>query len=255
MLLDLERPICFFDLETTGTSIVNDRIIEIAIIKIFPEGSKKEKVWRVNPQCPIPKGATLIHGITDEDVENEPSFKELSNDIYNFIKNSDLAGYNLDRFDIPLLVEEMLRANIDFNFDNVKSIDVQTIFHKMEQRTLAAALKFYCNKEHKNAHSALADTRATYDVLLGQLRKYDELKSDVKFLSKFSTNKKLVDFAGFIVYDEDGDESFSFGKHKGEKVKTIMKKEPGYFGWIMNADFPIYTKKILTSIRLKNTNI
>ena len=255
MLLNLERPICFFDLETTGTSIVKDRIIEIGIIKIFPEGNQNEKVWRVNPQCPIPHEATLIHGITDLDVQNEPSFKELSNDIYNFIKNSDLAGYNSDRFDIPLLVEEMLRADIDFNFDSVKTIDVQTIFHKMEQRTLSAALKFYCNKEHKDAHSALADTKATYEVLKGQLKKYNELKADVTFLSEFSTNSKFVDFAGFIIYDKDGEESFSFGKHKGQKVKTVMEKEPGYFGWIMNADFPIYTKKILTSIRLKNSNI
>ncbi len=209
----------------------------------------------MNPEYPIPNEATLIHGITDLDVKNEPSFKDLSNDIYNFIKNSDLAGYNSDRFDIPLLVEEMLRADIDFNFDNVKTIDVQTIFHKMEQRNLSAALKFYCDKEHKDAHSALADTRATYEVLNGQLKKYSELNRDVNFLSEFSTNSKFADFAGFIIYDKDGEESFSFGKHKGQKVKIVMQKEPGYFGWIMNADFPIYTKKVLTAIRLKNSNI
>jgi len=255
MLLNLERPICFFDLETTGTNIVKDRIVEIAIIKIFPDGKENEKIWRVNPECPIPKEATLIHGITDLDVQNEPSFRDLSNDIYNFIKNSDLAGYNSDRFDIPLLVEEMLRAEINFNFDNIKTIDVQTIFHKMEQRNLSAALKFYCGKDHKNAHSALADTRATYQVLNGQLEKYIELNRDVNFLSEFSSNSKFADFAGFIVYDKDGEESFSFGKHKGQKVKTIMEKEPGYFGWLMNADFPIYTKKVLTAIRLKDSNI
>ncbi len=255
MLLNLERPICFFDLETTGTNIVKDRIVEIAIIKIFPDGKENEKIWRVNPECPIPKEATLIHGITDLDVQNEPSFRDLSNDIYNFIKNSDLAGYNSDRFDIPLLVEEMLRAEINFNFDDIKTIDVQTIFHKMEQRNLSAALKFYCGKDHKNAHSALADTRATYQVLNGQLEKYIELNRDVNSLSEFSSNSKFADFAGFIVYDKDGEESFSFGKHKGQKVKTIMKKEPGYFGWLMNADFPIYTKKVLTAIRLKNSNI
>ena len=255
MLLNLKRPICFFDLETTGTNIVKDRIVEIGIIKIFPDGKQNEKIWRVNPECPIPNEATLIHGITDLDVKNEPSFKDLSNNIYNFIKNSDLAGYNSDRFDIPLLVEEMLRADINFNFDDVKTIDVQTIFHKMEQRNLSAALKFYCDKEHKDAHSALADTRATYEVLNGQLKKYSELNRDVNFLSEFSTNSKFADFAGFIVYDKDGEESFSFGKHKGQKVKIIMQKEPGYFGWIMNADFPIYTKKVLTAIRLKNSNI
>ena len=255
MLLNLKRPICFFDLETTGTNIVKDRIVEIGIIKIFPDGKKNEKIWRVNPECPIPNEATLIHGITDLDVKNEPSFKDLSNNIYNFIKNSDLAGYNSDRFDIPLLVEEMLRADVNFNFDDVKTIDVQTIFHKMEQRNLSAALKFYCDKEHKDAHSALADTRATYEVLNGQLKKYSELNRDVNFLSEFSTNSKFADFAGFIVYDKDGEESFSFGKHKGQKVKIIMQKEPGYFGWIMNADFPIYTKKVLTAIRLKNSNI
>ncbi len=255
MLLNLKRPICFFDLETTGINIVKDRIVEIGIIKIFPDGKKNEKIWRVNPECPIPNEATLIHGITDLDVKNEPSFKDLSNNIYNFIKNSDLAGYNSDRFDIPLLVEEMLRADVNFNFDDVKTIDVQTIFHKMEQRNLSAALKFYCDKEHKDAHSALADTRATYEVLNGQLKKYSELNRDVNFLSEFSTNSKFADFAGFIVYDKDGEESFSFGKHKGQKVKIIMQKEPGYFGWIMNADFPIYTKKVLTAIRLKNSNI
>ena len=255
MLLNLKRPICFFDLETTGTNIVKDRIVEIGIIKIFPDGKQNEKIWRVNPECPIPNEATLIHGITDLDIKNEPSFKDLSNDIYNFIKNSDLAGYNSDRFDIPLLVEEMLRADIDFNFDNVKTIDVQTIFHKMEQRNLSAALKFYCDKEHKDAHSALADTRATYEVLNGQLKKYSELNRDVNFLSEFSTNSKFADFAGFIIYDKDGEESFSFGKHKGQKVKIVMQKEPSYFGWIMNADFPIYTKKVLTAIRLKNSNI
>ena len=254
MLLNLERPICFFDLETTGTNIVKDRIVEIAIIKIFPDGKENEKIWRVNPECPIPKEATLIHGITDIDVQNEPSFRDLSNDIYNFIKNSDLAGYNSDRFDIPLLVEEMLRAEINFNFDNIKTIDVQTIFHKMEQRTLSAALKFYCNEELVDAHSAMADTQATFDVLMAQLERYDQLDGDVDSLNVFTNRKKSADFAGFIIFNKDGEESFSFGKHKGKTVESVLENEPGYFGWLINADFPMYTKKVLTNIRLRKLN-
>ena len=254
MLLSLERPICFFDLETTGTNIVKDRIVEIAIIKIFPDGKQNEKIWRVNPECSIPSEATLIHGITDQDVQNEPSFKELSNDIYNFIKNSDLAGYNSDRFDIPLLVEEMLRADINFNFDNVRTIDVQTIFHKMEQRTLGAAYKFYCDKNLDNAHSAEADTLATYEVLKSQLDKYEELENDTKFLAEFSSRNKFADFAGFINYNKEGLECFSFGKHKGKLVTDVLNKEPGYFGWLLNADFPLYTKKVLTAIKLRAFN-
>ena len=191
MTLKLNRPLCFFDLETTGVNVTKDRIIEIAVLKLHPDGTKEDKVWRVNPECPIPAQVSAVHGIYDADVANEPNFKALSKTIYNFIKNSDLAGYNSDRFDIPLLAEEMLRAEINFDMSDFKSVDVQTIFHKMEQRTLSAALKFYCNEELVDAHSAMADTRATFDVLMAQLERYDELDGDVDSLSVFTTRKKI----------------------------------------------------------------
>ena len=225
MELKLNRPICFFDLETTGTDVVNDRIVEIAILKVYPNGNKESKTWLVNPQMPIPPSATAVHGITDEKVANEPSFKELSKQVHSMVKDSDLAGFNSDRFDIPLLAEEMLRAEIDFDMRNRVSVDVQTIFHKMEKRTLAAAYKFYCNKELVDAHSAEADTMATYEVLKSQLERYDELENDVKFLADFTTRKQSVDFAGFIVMNENDEEVFSFGKHKGKRVEDILEED------------------------------
>ena len=254
MKLSLTRPICFFDLETTGTNVAKDRIVEISVLKVYPNGNKESKTWLVNPEMPIPKESSEIHGITDEKVVNEPTFKELSKEIHTLIKDSDLAGFNSDRFDIPLLAEEMLRAEIDFDMKNRLSVDVQTIFHKMEKRTLAAAYKFYCKKELDNAHSAEADTLATYEVLESQLDRYNELEGNVKFLSEFTTRKQCADFAGFIIFDEDGDEAFSFGKHKGKKVEVVLEEEPGYSGWILNADFPLYTKKVLTSIKLRKLN-
>lgn len=216
MELKLNRPICFFDLETTGTDVVNDRIVEIAILKVYPNGNKESKTWLVNPQMPIPPSATAVHGITDEKVANEPSFKELSKQVHSMVKDSDLAGFNSDRFDIPLLAEEMLRAEIDFDMRNRVSVDVQTIFHKMEKRTLAAAYKFYCNKELVDAHSAEADTMATYEVLKSQLERYDELENDVKFLADFTTRKQSVDFAGFIVMNENDEEVFPLESIKGK---------------------------------------
>lgn len=234
--------------------MVNDRIVEIAILKVYPNGNKESKTWLVNPQMPIPPSATAVHGITDEKVANEPSFKELSKQVHSMVKDSDLAGFNSDRFDIPLLAEEMLRAEIDFDMRNRVSVDVQTIFHKMEKRTLAAAYKFYCNKELVDAHSAEADTMATYEVLKSQLERYDELENDVKFLADFTTRKQSVDFAGFIVMNENDEEVFSFGKHKGKRVEDILEEEPGYFGWLLNADFPRYTKKVLTAIKLRKLN-
>lgn len=254
MKLSLTRPICFFDLETTGTNVAKDRIVEISVLKVYPNGNKESKTWLVNPEMPIPKESSDIHGITDDKVVNEPTFKELSKGIYTLIKDSDLAGFNSDRFDIPLLAEEMLRAEIDFDMKNRLSVDVQTIFHKMEKRTLAAAYKFYCKKELDNAHSAEADTLATYEVLESQLERYNELEDNVKFLSEFTTRKLCADFAGFIIFDEDGDEAFSFGKHKGKKVEMVLEEEPGYSGWILNADFPLYTKKVLTGIKLRKLN-
>lgn len=254
MNLNLTRPLCFFDLETTGVNVTKDRIVEIAILKLHPDGNKEDKTWRVNPECPIPPQASAVHGIYDADVADEPNFKSLSKKIHNFIKDADLAGYNSDRFDIPLLAEEMLRAEIDFDFKNFKTVDVQTIFHKMEQRTLTAALKFYCNEELVDAHSAMADTQATHDVLMAQLERYKDLEGNVNFLSEFTTRKKSADFAGFIVFNKEGQECFSFGKHKGKTVESILEDEPGYFGWLINADFPMYTKKVLTAIRLRKLN-
>jgi DNA polymerase-3 subunit epsilon len=254
MQLNLTKPICFFDLETTGVNITSDRIVEISILKVHPNGKEENKTWLVNPGVPIPKEVTEIHGISDADVVNEPLFKEIAKDIYNMIKDSDLGGFNSNRFDIPLLAEEMLRADVDFDMKNRLAIDVQTIFHKMEQRTLSAAYKFYCNESLENAHSAEADTKATYEVLKAQISKYEEVENDTKFLAEFSSRKKFADFAGFLVYNKEGEECFSFGKHKGKLVTEILESEPGYFGWILNSDFPLYTKKVLTAIKLRSFN-
>lgn len=254
MQLNLTKPICFFDLETTGTNITKDRIVEISILKVFPNGKEESKTWLVNPEMPIPEEVTEIHGISDADVADKPTFKALAKEIYNLIKDSDLGGFNSNRFDIPLLAEEMLRAEIDFDMKNRLSVDVQTIFHKMEQRTLSAAYKFYCDKNLDGAHSAEADTNATYEVLKAQIERYEDLENDTKFLAEFSSRKKFADFAGFITYNKEGVECFSFGKHKGKLVTDVLEKEPGYFGWLLNADFPLYTKKVLTAIKLKSLN-
>ena len=251
MELKLSKPICFFDLETTGIDIIKDRIVEISILKVYPNGNKESKTWLVNPTIPIPKAASDVHGITDERVANEPTFKELAKQIHNMIKDSDLAGYNSDRFDIPLLAEEMLRAEVDFDLGNRVSVDVQTIFHQMEQRTLSAAYKFYCGKDLIDAHTASADTNATYEILKAQLDRYDSLENNIKKLSEFTYRKQIADFAGFIGYNDKGEEIFTFGKHKGKRVEDIFDEEPGYFGWILGADFPLYTKKILTAIKLR----
>jgi DNA polymerase III subunit epsilon len=254
MELKLNRPICFFDLETTGIDVSKDRIVEISILKVFPNGNKESKTWLVNPTIPIPAQTTAVHGITNEKVANEPTFKELSSQIYGMIKDADLGGFNSDRFDIPLLVEELLRAGVDFDIKNRVSVDVQTIFHKKEERTLSAAYKFYCGQTLENAHGAEADTLATYEVLKAQLDRYPDLENDMKLLSDYTTRKKSVDFAGFIALNEEGKEIFSFGKHKGALVEDILEHEPGYFGWIQNADFPLFTKKVLTGIKLRKLN-
>ncbi|MFT5216458.1 MAG: DNA polymerase-3 subunit epsilon [Glaciecola sp.] len=254
MNLILNKPICFFDLETTGINISQDRIVEISILKVFPNGTEESKTWLVNPEMEIPKEVIAIHGITNEKVANEPTFKELAKDVYNMIKDSDLGGFNSNRFDIPLLAEEMLRAEVDFDMKNCVSVDVQTIFHKMEQRTLSAAYKFYCDEILEGAHGAEADTKATYEVLKAQLDKYDTLENDTSFLAEFSSRKKFADLAGFITYNKNKEECFSFGKHKGKLVTEVLEKEPGYFGWLLNADFPLYTKKVLTAIKLRQFN-
>lgn len=254
MQLKLTKPICFFDLETTGTNVAKDRIVEISILKVFPNGNKESKTWLVNPEMEIPAEVIAVHGISNDKVANEPTFKQLSKEIYKMIKDSDLAGFNSDRFDIPLLAEEMLRADVDFDMKHMVSVDVQTIFHKMEKRTLGAAYKFYCDKDLEGAHSAEADTLATYEVLLSQLERYSDLENNIKKLSEFTTRKQSLDFAGFIGVNEDDEPIFAFGKHKGKTVDEVMEKEPGYFGWVLNADFPLYTKKVLTQLKLSKLN-
>ncbi|WP_028289502.1 3'-5' exonuclease [Olleya sp. ITB9] len=254
MSLNLTKPICFFDLETTGINITSDRVVEISILKVFPNGNKESKTWLVNPEMPIPAEVSAIHGVTDERVANEPTFKQLAPEINAMIKDADLAGFNSNRFDIPLLAEEMLRADLDFDMKGRVAVDVQTIFHKMEQRTLSAAYKFYCDKSLENAHTAEADTLATYEVLKAQVERYDELENDTKFLAEFSSRRRFADFAGFISFNKEDQEVFSFGKHKGKLVTEVLDKEPGYFGWLLNADFPLYTKKVLTAIKLRALN-
>jgi DNA polymerase-3 subunit epsilon len=253
MDLKLSRPIVFFDLETTGVQVAKDRIVEISVFKVFPNGNKESKTWLVNPTIPIPAETTAVHGITDEKVANEPTFKELANEIKNMMEGSDLAGYNSNRFDIPLLAEEFLRVDVDFDMKKHHAVDVQNIFHKMEQRTLSAAYKFYCSKDLENAHSAEADTLATYEILTAQLDKYSELENDIEFLSKFSTRgNSSLDMAGFIVMNDKSQECFSFGKYKGQTVSSVLESNPGYYSWIQQADFPLFTKKVLTEIRLRN---
>ncbi len=254
MELKLVKPIVFFDLETTGINIAKDRIVEISILKVFPNGNKESKTWLVNPEMEIPAEVVAIHGISNEKVVTEPTFNELAEEVSNMITGCDLAGFNSNRFDIPLLAEEMLRAGIDFDMKNRVAVDVQVIFHKKEQRTLSAGYKFYCDKDLENAHSAEADTNATYEILKSQLDRYDDIENNIKFLSEFSTHKKRADFAGFLMYDEDEDEIFTFGKYKGKKVKDILEKDKGYYSWIQNADFPLYTKKVLTAIKLRSFN-
>lgn len=254
MNLNLKNPIAFIDLETTGINVAKDRIVEICIVKVSPNGDEEVKTYRVNPEMHIPVHASAVHGIKDEDVKDEPTFKELGKNIAKYLEGCDLAGYNSNRFDFPLLAEEFLRADIDFDMRKRKFIDVQTIFHKMEQRTLSAAYRFYCNKELEGAHGAEADTKATYEVLKSQLDKYDSLENDIEFLAKFSTQNKNADFAGFIIIDEKGVERFNFGKNKGKTVEEVLEQQPGYYGWVMNSDFPLYTKKILTEIKLRGFN-
>lgn len=253
MELKLHKSICFFDLETTGINISKDRIVEISILKVNPNQSQESKTWRINPQMPIPEESSLIHGIYDKDVTNAPTFKEVAPQILEMIKDSDLAGYNSNRFDIPLLAEELLRNDFEFDLKKHRPIDVQVIFHKMEQRTLSAAYKFYCNKNLDNAHSASADTLATYEVLKSQIEKYDEVENDIKFLHEFTTQNKNADLAGFIGIDKDNDEVFNFGKYRGKKLKDIFKTDLGYYSWLMNADFPLYSKKIFTRVKLKSS--
>jgi len=252
MDLNLKNPIAFFDLETTGINTAQDRIVEISILKIDLSGKEDTLTMRLNPEMPIPPESTEIHGITDEDVKDKPTFKEVAKNLAHYLEGCDLGGYNCNKFDIPLLAEEFLRSEIDFDMKKSKIVDVQVIFHKQEQRTLSAAYKFYCSKNLLNAHSAEADTRATYEVLKAQLDHYNDLDNDISFLSEYSAHTRNVDFAGRIILNDKGVEIFNFGKHKGQPVEKILKEEPGYFSWILNGDFPLHTKKVLTAIKLRS---
>ena len=256
MKLNLKNPLVFFDLETTGTNINSDRIVEICYLKVYPNGNEESKTLRINPEMHIPEASSAIHGIYDADVADCPTFKDVAKNIANDIEGCDLAGFNSNRFDIPLLAEEFLRVGVDIDMMKRKFIDVQVIFHKLEQRTLSAAYKFYCDKNLEDAHTAEADTRATYEVLKEQLDRYpDVLENDMKFLADYSSYNKNVDFAGRIVYNEQGVEVFNFGKYKGMPVAEILKKDIGYFGWLMQGDFTLNTKNVLTKIRLRETGL
>ncbi|MBE0679445.1 MAG: 3'-5' exonuclease [Bacteroidales bacterium] len=252
MELNLRKPLVVLDLETTGVSIASDRIVEFSALKVSPGGAEEWLTLRINPGIPISPEATRIHGITDADVANEPHFKDVARKIAAFVEGCDLAGFNSMKFDIPILCEEFLRVNVDFNPARHRYVDVQVIFHKKEQRTLGAAYKFYCQKELENAHSAQADTAATYEILKAQLDRYPDLENDIEKLSAFSAFNNNADLAGRIVFNEQGAEVFNFGKHKGKPVEQVLKEEPSYYSWMMNGDFPLNTKQVLTAIKLRS---
>lgn len=254
MELKLKRPIVFFDLETTGVDTAHDRIVEISMIKIMPDGERIVKTRKLNPEMHIPEAATAVHGITDEDVKDCPRFAQVAKSLAQFLTGCDFGGFNSNRFDMPVLVEEFLRAGVDVDFKRRRFVDVQNIFHKMEQRTLVAAYKFYCDKDLTDAHSAEADTLATYEVLKAQLDRYPELENDIDALADFSSRGETADYAGRIVYDDKGSEVFGFGKYKGRKVEEVFDSEPSYYAWMMNGDFPLYTKKVITEIRCRRKN-
>lgn len=264
MKLNLKRPLAFFDLETTGVNIASDRIVEISILKAMPDGTEQIKTLRINPGIPIPLESSLVHGIYDEDIKNEPPFKQVAEELARFMDDSDLAGYNSNKFDIPMLMEEFIRAGVNFDLENRRFVDVQNIFHQMEQRTLRAAYQFYCGKAIENAHSAEADIKATYEVLLGQLAKYENVewedkkgnksipvKNDVDALHAFTNLSRPVDFAGRMVYNEHGVELINFGKHKGKCVEEVFQMEPSYYSWMQKGDFPLYTKRCLEKIWIR----
>lgn len=252
MNLPLKKPIVFFDLETTGTDVIRDRIVEITILRVEPNQKEKILTYLINPTIPIPSHVSKIHHITNEMVKDKPTFKELAHTIYNHFEGADIAGFNALKFDIPILVEEFLRCDIFFNLKNRNIVDVQIIFHKMEQRNLAAAYRFYCHKELENAHSSKADTIATYEILKAQLDKYSELPKNIKELSSFSSYHRNVDVHGHIIYNDKNEEIFNFGKYKGQIVSAVLKKDTGYYGWIQHADFPEYTKRVITDIYMRD---
>lgn len=251
MPLKLKRPLVIFDLETTGINISSDRIVELAYIKLYPDGKRETVEMRFNPTIPIPAEASKIHGIYDADVADKPTFASKAKELYTAFTGCDFGGFNSNKFDFPMLVEEFLRAGIEFETDNRKFIDAQRIFHLMEQRTLSAAYKFYCNKELENAHSAMADTNATLEVLLSQLERYPQLNNDIDYIHQFTGQAGLVDLAGRMMYNDKKQIVFNFGKHRGKVVEDVFKAEPSYYDWMMQGDFPEETKRKLTQIRLK----
>ena len=256
MKLNLKNSIVFFDLETTGLNISKDRIVEISMLKITPDGKEIEWTRRVNPEMSIPQESSAIHGIHDEDVKDCPTFKQLASEIENFIEGCDMGGYNSNHFDIPMLAEEFIRAGKNVDLKRKKMVDVQVIFKKMEQRTLSAAYKFYCKQDLENAHSAFADVKATYEVLKAQLDRYDDtLENNIEFLDNFSNQTRSVDYAGFIVRNDKGEEVFNFGKNKGKSLKEVLKTQAGYFDWMLDSDFPLYTKRILEKFKLENSRM
>lgn len=250
MQLNLKNPIIFLDLETTGIDIVKDRIVELSLVKVMPDGTKEVKTRRINPGMPIPEAATAIHGITDDDVKDCPRFEQVAKSLAAYIKGSDLGGYNSNRFDIPMLAEEFLRAGVDIDLKKRKFVDVQTIFHKKEQRTLSAAYKFYCDSDLEGAHSAEADTLATYEVLQAQLDRYDDLRNDIDFLAEYTDQNHAVDYAGRILLDDHDQEVFGFGKYRGQSVAEVFRREPTYYKWMKEGDFPLYTKQVIDRIYL-----
>lgn len=252
MNLNLARPLVFFDLETTGINIVTDRIVEIALLKIMPNGSEHKHTYRVNPGMPIPKQASEIHGISDADVAGSPKFSEIAAEIVQHISGCDIAGYNSNKFDIPLLAEEFNRAGVDFNWTKAKCIDVHVLFLKKEARTLSAAYQFYCNKDLTDAHSADADTMATYEVLKAQLDRYPDVENSVKFLSEFTAQNNNADFAGRIIFNDSKQEVFNFGKYKGQVVSDVFRKDPNYYVWMMQGEFHSNTKQVITAVKLRD---
>ncbi len=251
MKLNLTKPIIFFDLETTGTNVLSDRIVELSFIKVYPDGTEESRCRRLNPEMPIPAEATAVHHISDEDVKDCPTFRQVSKNLLEIFGDCDIAGYNSNKFDVPLLMEEFARCGLNFEINGRRFIDVQNIFHKMEQRTLVAAYKFYCGGEFPNAHSAMADTRATYEVLLGQLSRYSDLKNDVEYLAEFSRMGRNVDLAGRIVLNDKDVPVFNFGKHKGKTVEEVLRREPSFYDWVMQGDFPRNTKDMLRQLKFK----
>lgn len=251
MKLNLSRPLIFFDLETTGTNVTRDRIVEISYIKVFPDGSEEKKCRRINPEMPIPPASTAVHHITDEDVRNEPTFRQIAKSLNEIFEGCDIAGYNSNKFDVPLLMEEFGRCGINFDVAGRHFVDVQNIFHKMEQRTLVAAYRFYCGKELEGAHNALADTQATLEVLKEQIKKYPDLENNVEALAKFSSVGRNIDLAARIILDDNDEPVFNFGKHKGKPVRDVLRKEPSFFDWMMQGDFPKNTKDVLCQLKYK----